>query len=96
MQEEPAMFNLTATTSAVATDAAGRPREIRAAGARMTVTSLESVRDETAAYPVETGPRTVFVVGAAGRRYRLVYLLRDRRWTVEQLGRQRAELAHAA
>jgi len=90
------MFNLTATTSSVATDGAGRPCEIRADGLRLPVTALESVRDETAAYPLETGPRTVFVVSAADRRYRLVHLLRDRRWTVEPLGVPSSGLARAA
>lgn len=79
------MFNLTPNPPAVTTDAAGTPREIRADGQRLPVVSFEAVRDETAAYPVETGPRTVFVVTAAGRRYRLIHLFRDRRWTVEPL-----------
>ena len=90
------MFNLTASTSTVATDSTGRPREIRTDGERLRVTGLESVRDETAAYPMETGPRTVFVVTAAGRRYKLVHLLRGRRWTVEPLGSGRPGLASAA
>ena len=90
------MFNLTATTTAVATDAAGRPREIRTDGQRLAVTALESVRDETAAYPVETGPRTVFVVSAAERRFRLVHLVRTRRWMVEELAATRSAFTHAA
>ncbi len=90
------MFSLIANAMSVATDGSGRPREIRAEGRRLRVTDLVSVRDETAAHPVESGPRTVFVVGAAGRRYRLVHLLRDRRWTVEELGAQHAGLARAA
>ena len=90
------MFNLTAATTTVATDAAGRPREIRTDGQRLAVTALESVRDETAAYPVATGPRTVFVVSVAERRYRLIHLLRSRRWMVEELGAPRSALAHAA
>ena len=91
------MFNLSALTSSVAVDAAsGRPREVRAHGERLPVTGVESVRDETAAYPLETGPRTVFVVTTAARRYRLVHLLRDRRWTVEELGLSPAGLARAA
>jgi hypothetical protein len=90
------MFNLTVSTSTVATDNAGRPREIRMEGERLRVTGLESVRAETAAYPVETGPRTVFVVTAAGRRYKLVHLLRARRWTVEPLGPGQTDLASAA
>ena len=90
------MFNLNATTPNVAVDGAGRPREIRSHGQRLPVTDLESVRDETSAYPLETGPRTVFVVTAAGRRFRLVHSLRDRRWTVEALATSGPGLAHAA
>ena len=91
------MFNLNATTPAVSIDGAtGRPREIRSGGQRLVVTALESVRDETAAYPLESGPRTVFVVTASERRYRLVHLLWDRRWTVEDIGAADARLARAA
>jgi hypothetical protein len=91
------MFNLNAITSEVSVDGAtGRPREIRAAGRRLSVSALEAVRDETAAYPVETGPRTVFVVRADGRRFRLTHRLRSDRWTVEELGGQGAGLARAA
>lgn len=91
------MFNLNAMIPNVAVDAtSGRPREIRAGGERLIVTTLESVRDETSAYPIESGPRTVFVVTASARRYRLVHLLRDRRWTVEELGVAQSSLARAA
>lgn len=79
------MFHLGAVTSSVTVDAIGRPREIRTAGRRKAITLLESVRDETSAYPAGSGPRTVFVVIAAGGRYRLVHWPRDRRWTVEEL-----------
>ena len=65
----------------------GRPLEIRAGGERLPVTLLEAIRDETAAYPLETGPRTVFVLRSQRRRYRLVHLVRDGRWTVEELHR---------
>jgi hypothetical protein len=79
-------LNLNSADIAVAVDhASGRPREIKAHGERLTVSALESVRDETAAYPVASGPRTVFVVRAGGRRYRLVHLIRDRRWTLDEL-----------
>jgi hypothetical protein len=91
------MFDLSTSTPDVSADSlTGRPHEIRAAGQRLAVTALESVRDETAAYPIETGPRTVFVVQARDRRYRLVHLIRDRRWTVEELGGSAAGLSHAA
>ena len=64
----------------------GRPREIRAGDRRLPVTSMEVVRDETAAYPTDAGPRTVFVVRSHDQRFRLVHLHRHRLWTVEALG----------
>ncbi len=91
------MFNLIPVTTSVSVDGAtGRPREIRTDGQRLPVTALESVRDETSAYPLASGPRTVFVVRAAGRRFRLIHLLDDRRWTIEDLSGRPAALASAA
>jgi hypothetical protein len=93
------MFDFTALSPAaiVAVDGhSGRPLEIRAGGERLAVTALEAVRDETAAYPLETGPRTVFVVRSEQRRYRLVHLVRERRWTVEELAAPRAGLTRVA
>ena len=91
------MFSLISATTSVTVDTAtGRPREIRTDGQRLAVSALESVRDETSAYPLDSGPRTVFVVRAAGRRFRLVHELDDRRWTIEDLGVHAAALAHAA
>jgi hypothetical protein len=91
------MFNLIAATTSVSVDSAtGRPREVRTQGERLPVTMLESVRDETSAYPLDSGPRTVFVVRTADRRYRLVHLLDDRRWTIEELAGRSVGLAHAA
>jgi len=89
------VFSLIPSATSVSVDPAGRPREIRADGRRLAVTALESVRDETSAYSLQTGPRTVFVVHAAGRRYRLVHQLDDRCWTIEDLG-TRPLLANAA
>ncbi len=90
------MFNFSTLTPAVVVDGAGRPREIRTTGARLAITGLESVRDETAAYPLESGPRTVFIVEASDRRYRLVHLLRNHRWTVEELPARHPGLSSAA
>jgi hypothetical protein len=91
------MFNLIPAATSVSVDpATGRPREIRTRGERLPVTMLESVRDETSAYPLDSGPRTVFVVRTADRRYRLVHLLDDRRWTIEELAGRPAGLASAA
>ena len=72
--------------AAVAMDrATGRPTQIRLGLDAWPVTSIDAVRDETAAYPVGTGPRTVFQVTSKGRRFRLVHLHQERRWTVEPL-----------
>jgi hypothetical protein len=91
------MFNLNALISSVGVDAAsGRPREIRTHGGHFPVTRVESVRDETAAYPLESGPRTVFVVATVAGRFRLVYLLRHRRWVVEELRLSSSNLSDAA
>jgi hypothetical protein len=91
------VINLIPTATSVSVDSAtGRPREIRTDGQRLPVTALESVRDETSAYPLDSGPRTVFVVRAADRRYRLIHRLDDRAWTIEELVRPPASLAHAA
>lgn len=85
------------STAAVAADArSGRPLEIRVDGLRRAITALEAVRDETSAYPLETGPRTVFVVRSHERRYRLVHLLGHRRWTVEEIDAVGAGLTSAA
>jgi len=90
-------FNADSLGVVVAVDGStGRPLEIRADGERLAVTRLEAVRDETAAYPIDSGPRTVFTVRAQERRYRLIHLLRDRRWTIEELPVRTAGLARAA
>ena len=62
----------------------GRPRAIRVGDAHLAVTSVEAMRDETAAYAPHTGPRKVFVVRSVAR-YRLVHLIRDGLWIVEEL-----------
>lgn len=90
------MFNLSATIPSVSVDPRGRPREIRQWGQRLIVSSLDRVRDETAAYPLGSEPRTVFVVTASGERFRLVHLLRHRRWTVEHLGAALSDLERVA
>ena len=96
-QRSPYVFNLIPAATSVSVDTAtGRPREIRTDGRRLPVTALESVRDETSAYPLTSGPRTVFVVRAADRRYRLTHRLDDRSWTIEDLGGCSAALEAAA
>ena len=45
----------------------GRPREITWGDERLPITQLSAVREEAAAYPVITGPRTLFEVETPGR-----------------------------
>jgi hypothetical protein len=66
----------------------GRPRTVRVGGVVASVLTIERIRDETAAYPVERGPRTVFEVRTPQGRLRLCFLHRTRRWTVEDRERQ--------
>ena len=63
----------------------GTPREIRWGHERLPVVALASVREEAAAYPVITGPRTLFVVDTPQARVSLTYLHRSRRWTITGL-----------
>jgi hypothetical protein len=63
----------------------GRPREITWRAERLPVTRLAVVREEAAAYPVITGPRTLFEVDTPRARLSLIYLHRSRRWTVTGL-----------
>lgn len=74
----------------------GRPRSVRVGPEVVQVTAIERVRDETAAYPVNQGPRTVFVVQTAEVRLRLFFRHRDRRWLMEGIEARTDGLAPAA
>jgi len=63
----------------------GRPRQIRIARERVPVIEIAQVRDELAAYPVETGPRRIFDVLTPDARLRLAFEKRRRRWLLEGL-----------
>ncbi len=63
----------------------GSPREITWGDQRLHVTRLAAVREEAAAYPVITGPRTLFEVETAVARLSLTYHHRSHRWTVTGL-----------
>ena len=67
----------------------GRPREITWNARRLPVTSVLGVREETAAYPVVVGPRTIFEVETPIARLTLAYRHRARRWTIEGMDRHR-------
>ena len=61
----------------------GSPREIRLRDHVLPVTRVAAVRRETAAYPMETGPRTTFEVDTPEARIALSFRHRGRRWVVE-------------
>ena len=61
----------------------GRPRAIRIAHERVPVIEIAQVRDELAAYPVESGPRRVFDVRTPDGRLRLAFEKRRHRWLLE-------------
>lgn len=63
----------------------GRPRAISWGDNTLPVTAVASVRDESAAYPVVVGPRTVFEVETPAARLTLSYRHRTRRWSIEGL-----------
>jgi hypothetical protein len=63
----------------------GRPRELTWDGRRIPVLEVVGVRDQTAAFPVVTGPGTIFEVDTEVARFTLAYRHRSRRWTIEGL-----------
>jgi hypothetical protein len=63
----------------------GRPREVTWGDRRLPVVSVAAVRDESSAYPVIVGPRTVFEVDTPAARLTLSYRHRTRRWSIEGL-----------
>lgn len=71
----------------------GSPREITWGEERLPVTRLAAVREEAAAFPVITGPRTMFEVETPRARLALTYLHRSRRWTITALDEERRPAA---
>jgi hypothetical protein len=67
----------------------GRPREITWNTRRVPVTEVVRVREETSAFPVMVGPRTIFEVETPIARLTLSYRHRSRRWSIEGLDRAR-------
>lgn len=74
----------------------GRPRSVRVGPQEVVVTAIERVRAETAAYPMDQGPRTIFVVRTLEARLRLSFRHRDRRWLMEGIEPRADQLAQAA
>ena len=71
----------------------GRPREVTLNGRRLRVLDVIGVRDESAAFPVVTGPRTLFEIETADARLQLAFRHRSRRWTVEGMDQHEARRA---
>lgn len=63
----------------------GRPREITWGLERLPVTAVSAVRQESSAYSVMIGPRTVFEVETPRAKLALSFRHRTRRWAIEAL-----------
>ena len=63
----------------------GRPREVTVGGRRVRVLEVLGARVESAAFPVVTGPRTLFEVETADARYTLAFRHRSRKWMLERV-----------
>ena len=68
----------------------GRPREVTLNGRKLRVLDVIGVRDESAAFPVVTGPRTLFEVETEDAILQLSFRHQSRRWTVEAMDVVRA------
>ena len=62
-----------------------RPSLVQVAGRQLTVVGLDAVRDETAAYPADRGPRVTYLLETDAGPASLVYDGRRRRWFVDAL-----------
>ncbi len=71
----------------------GRPREITWGDNTLPVTAVAAVREESAAYPVVVGPRTVFEVETPTARLTLSFRHRTRRWSIEGLDEEQRAAA---
>lgn len=81
-----AMTKITPTRARVHWDRrADRPRTVRVGQRRLVVTGIDSIRDETSAYPASLGPRVTFLIETDEGQASLVYDGRRRGWYVEAL-----------
>jgi hypothetical protein len=81
-----ALTKITPTAARVQWDRRhARPSTVRVGGRQLTVTGLEAIRDETAAYPAERGPRITYLVETNAGQASLIYDGRRRRWFVDAL-----------
>jgi hypothetical protein len=61
-----------------------RPKSVRLGGMTLPVLLIARVREEAAAYPALTGPRTCYEVVTRIARLRLAFRHRERRWVLER------------
>jgi len=81
-----ALTKITPTPASVRWDRArGRPAAVRVGGRELIITELDAMRDETAAYPADRGPRITYLVETDAGQASLVYDGRRRRWFVDAL-----------
>ena len=81
-----ALTKITPTAARVQWDRRhARPSTVRVGGLQLTVTGLKAVRDETAAYPADRGPRITYLVETDIGQASLVFDGRRRRWFVDAL-----------
>lgn len=81
-----ALIKITPTAARVHWDRRqARPSTVRVAGRQLTVTALDAIRDETAAYPADRGPRITYLLETDGGQASLVFDGRRRRWFVDAL-----------
>ncbi|MDQ3871928.1 MAG: hypothetical protein M3301_09995 [Chloroflexota bacterium] len=81
-----AMVRITPIQVDVACDSSsGRPQWIRLAREAVPVLRVARVRDEAAAYPAGSGPRTLFEIQTPDARLALTFEHRGRRWLLEGL-----------
>jgi len=85
-KNQMALTRITPTTAHVRWDRArGRPAAVRVGGRELIVTELDAMRDETAAYPADRGPRITYLVETDAGQASLVFDGRRRRWFVDAL-----------
>jgi len=63
----------------------GTPREVTWGAHVFPITRVVGVREESAAFPIVSGPRTVFEVATRQARLTLTFRHRTRRWTIDGL-----------
>lgn len=74
----------------------GRPKVVRLGRLSLPVLLISRVREEAAAYPALTGPRTSYEVVTRVARLRLAFHHRERRWVLEHYEPRAGVSARAA